>query len=171
MSVGRPSVTAHHLTSTSELTPTRTPTNVISVEEPSARGPPWWGMRGRTLERNHITVTNVGKHSVRVLPLSHTRKLTLVKKPIKSLTVGKRCIRAPTLLHFRACLLSCKILFSTLPHEYVRLCSSDVLLEKKRLMPHSWRKALRSRSEKGPFSGGSCPTSATLLEKISKWEH
>lgn len=39
-------------------------------------------------------------------------------------------------------------------------------LKRSRLMPHSCREALRSRSEEGPFSGGSCPTSSTLLEKI-----
>lgn len=112
---------SHHssLNQPGELTPVGTPMNVISVEGPLARGPPWLGVRELTLERNCIAVMNVERHSACALPFSHTRKLTLVKKPVKSLHVGKLSIRAATLLHVRACLLPRKILFkNTLPHKY-----------------------------------------------------
>lgn len=167
-SAGRPSATARHLTSTSELTPARIPTDAIGVDELSARGPPWLGTRERTLGRNRTAVASVGKPSARLPPSSHTRKLTRVKKPIKSLTVGKLSIRAATSLHFRARLLSWIVLSAFYQIRAVRRCSADVLLEKKQTYATVMKKALQCRSEKGPFNGASCPMSFHLLEKMSK---
>lgn len=77
MSVGNPSVTAHHLASMKGHILGKSLMNVRIVESPSGRAPTSLNTGGSTQERSHMSAGTVGKLSHTAPPLPSTRELIL----------------------------------------------------------------------------------------------
>lgn len=77
MSVGNPSVTAHHLASMKGHILGKSLMNVRIVENPSDRAPTLLNTGGSTQERSHMSAGTVGKLSHTAPPLPSTRELIL----------------------------------------------------------------------------------------------